>query len=144
MFAVFDKTLLTDVGKSIVQEHENHADAQEVYKAVVGYYLKPTNALIDPLAYILTSAPSILDLVCGRGLPSFILHWQDQVHMYEKHVFPGKEHFSSGQNHIMLQNAVHPVMEQGAVKNQADQHKMYTGTTLSYEQYCNPLSAACL
>jgi len=37
MFAVFERTLLTDVGKSFVHDHEDDANTQEVYKAVVDY-----------------------------------------------------------------------------------------------------------
>jgi len=35
MFAVFERTLLTDVGNSFVQDHEGNGDAWEVYKTVV-------------------------------------------------------------------------------------------------------------
>jgi len=55
MFAVFERTLLTNVGKSFVRNHEDDADAREVYKAVVDYYLKSTKASLDSaslLSYI--------------------------------------------------------------------------------------------
>jgi len=55
MFAVFERTLLTNVGKSIVCDHEDDGDAQEVYKAVVDYYVKSTKASLDSaglLSYI--------------------------------------------------------------------------------------------
>ncbi len=72
---------------------------------------------------------------------SFILHWQDQVQLYEKQV-PSRDHFSNGHKWVMLQNAVHAVMELRSVKNQADQHKAQTGMDLTYEQYCNLLLSA--
>jgi len=133
MFAVFERTLLTDVGKSLVRNHEDDADTQEVYKAVVDYYHKSTKSSLDS-ADLLSYITSIcLSSGLWKGpTHSFILHWQDQVRMYEKQV-PVMQHFSSGQN------ALHPVMELWAVKNQADQHKTHTGTTLTYEQYCNLL-----
>jgi len=55
MFAVFEWTLLTDVENSFVWNYEDDADAWEVYKAVVGYYLKNTKASLDSaglLSYI--------------------------------------------------------------------------------------------
>jgi len=50
MFAVFERTLLTDV-----HNDEDDADAREVYKKVVDYYLKSTKASLDSsdlLSYI--------------------------------------------------------------------------------------------
>jgi len=139
MFAVFERTLLTDVGKSFVRDHEDDADTQEVYKAVVDYYHKSTKASLDSASLL----SYITSIHLGSGLwkgptHSFILHWQDQVHMYEKQV-PTTEHFSSGQKCIMLENAVHPVTALWAIKDQADQHKTHSGITLTYEQYCNLL-----
>ncbi len=119
MFAVFERTLLTNVGKSFVHDHEDDGDAQEVYKAVVDYYFKFTKASLDSvglLSYI-TSIHLCSGLWNG-STHSFILHWQDQVHMYEKQV-PTMEHFSSDQKHIMLRNAVHLQTELWAVENQA-------------------------
>jgi len=131
-----------DVGKSFVQDHEGDGDAWEVYKAVVDYYLKSTKASLDSadlLSYI-TSICLGSDLWKGPT-HSFILHWQDQVRMYEKQVSV-MEHFSSDQKCIMLQNAVHPVTDLWNVKNQANQLKMHTGTAPTYEQYCNLLLSA--
>jgi len=56
MFA-FDKILLTDVGKFFIQVHENNANAQAVYKAVVEYYFKSTKASLDSadLLFYITS-----------------------------------------------------------------------------------------
>jgi len=98
MFAVFERTLLTDIGKSFVQDHEGDGDAREVYKAVVDYYLKSTKASLDS-ADLLSYITSIH---LGSGFwkgptHSFILHWQDQVCMYEKQVSV-MEYFSSDQN----------------------------------------------
>ncbi len=61
---------------------------------------------------------------------NFILHWQDQVHLYEKQV-PATDHFSDGQKQVMLQNGVHPVMDLQNVKNQADLIKTQSGTELT-------------
>jgi len=72
---------------------------------------------------------------------SFVFHWQDKVHLYEKQV-PTSDHFSAGQKCVMLQNAVHPIMELHSVKNQADQHKTQTGQVLTYQQYSNLLLSA--
>jgi hypothetical protein len=72
---------------------------------------------------------------------SFVLHWQNQVRLYENQVNI-EEYFSNGQKKNMLQNAVHPVQELCAVKTQADHHKTQTGKDLTYDQYVNLLLSA--
>jgi len=98
MFAVFERTLLTDVGKSFVRDHENDGNAREVYKKVVDYYLKSTKASLDSSGLL----SYITSIRLGSGLwkgstHSFILHWQDQVRMYEKQVHT-TEHFPQTRN----------------------------------------------
>jgi len=44
MLAVFDWTLLTNTGKTLIQELENVYDAQSIHKAIVKYYLISTKA----------------------------------------------------------------------------------------------------
>jgi hypothetical protein len=63
-------------------------------------------------------------------MASFVLHWQNQVRLYEAQV-EKEEYFSNGQKRHMLQNAVHPVQELCAVKTQADQHKTQAGKELT-------------
>jgi len=142
MFAVFDRTLLTDTGKALVHEHENDFDARKIYLEIVKFYLKSTKASLDSsnlLSYI-TSVRLGSGMWKGSTY-NFILHWQDQIRLYEKQVST-TDHFSDGQKRVMLQNAVHPVMDLRNVKNQADQIKTQSGTELTYEQYCNLLLSA--
>jgi len=108
MFAVFERTLQTDTGKAIVRDHEDDADAQEVYTKVIAYYLKSTKASLDSS----TLLSYITSVRLGSGMwkgptYSFVLHWQDKVRLYEKQV-PASDHFSAGQKCVMLQNTVHP------------------------------------
>jgi hypothetical protein len=142
LYSVFVQNIKTDAGKAIIREHEVDKDAQKVYKEILDHYLKSTKAMISSselLAYI-TSAK------LGNGLwkgntESFILHWQNQVRLYEKQTESG-DHFSGTQKKIMLQNAVHPVAELRQVKTTADQHKTHTGHTLGYEEYVDLLISA--
>ena len=142
VFAILEAKILTDMGKSIVREHESDFDAQKVYKKLQDHHTKSTKAMIDSstiLSYI-TSAR------LGNGdwkgtTEAFIIHWQNQVRLYEKQV-PTTDHFSSGQKRTMLQNAVHPITELRAVKNNADLEKTRTGTELSYDQYTSLLLSA--
>ena len=72
---------------------------------------------------------------------SFILHWQEQVRLYESLVDTAS-HFSSEQKMHMLQNAVHPEEELRQVKNQADQLQAFHGKSIGYDPYCKLLLSA--
>ncbi len=142
MYSVFVQTVKSDVGKSIVRQHEVDKDAQKVYQEIKRHYLDSTKAQIssaDILSYITS-------IRLGTGLwkgttEAFILHWQNQVRLYET-LTPTSDHFGNGQKKIMLQNAVHPVAELRQVKTTADQHRTQTGRALTYDQYCNLLLSA--
>jgi hypothetical protein len=144
MFAVFEKTLLTDQGKAYVREFEKEsADAQSIYRRISEYAIKSTKASLKAstiLSYI--TSCKLGEGSAWRGpMASFVLHWQNQVRLYEAQV-EKEEYFSNGQKRHMLQNAVHPVQELRAVKTQADQHKTQTGKELTYDQYVNLLLSA--
>jgi hypothetical protein len=70
---------------------------------------------------------------------SFIINWQNQGRLYEKHV-PPSDLFSNGQKRIMLQNAVNGIMELRQVKNTADQLGTTSGSMLTYDAYTTLLS----
>jgi hypothetical protein len=142
-FAVFVRTLQTDQGKAYVREFENELDAQSIYRCICEYALKSTKAAIsasDILTYI-TSCK------LGEGSPwrgsteSFVLHWQNQVRLYEAQVAKD-EHFSPGQKKNMLQNAVRPVPVLSAVKETADHLKTQDGKEQTYDSYCKLLLSA--
>jgi hypothetical protein len=144
MFAVFEMTLLTDQGKAYVREYEKKFDAQSIYPRISEYAIKSTKASLETstiLSYI-TSCKLLGEGSAWRGpTSSFVLHWQNQVRLYETQA-ESEEYFSNGQKRHMLQNAVHPVQELRAVKTQADQHKPQTEKELTYDQYVNLLLSA--
>jgi hypothetical protein len=47
MFAVFEKTLLTDQGKAYVREYEKKSDAQSIYRHICEYAIKSTKASLQ-------------------------------------------------------------------------------------------------
>jgi len=97
MFAVFDQTILTDTGKVLVCEHESDFNAQMVYAEIVKIYLKSTKASLDSSSLLCNITSVHLGSGIWKGSTySFILHWQDQVCLYEKQV-PATDHFSDGQ-----------------------------------------------
>ena len=94
MYAVFVKTLLTDQGKAYVHEHEKDFDAQAVFKKMSTFALNSTKASLDS-SHILSYITSVHagDGTWKGTLHSFILHWQEQVQLYETLV-DTSDHFS--------------------------------------------------
>ena len=70
---------------------------------------------------------------------AFILHWQDQVQKYHD---LSSQTLSNDILCTLLQNAVHPIAELRQVKVQADQFKMHTKQSLTYDEYCALLLSA--
>jgi hypothetical protein len=145
MFAVFEKTLLTDQGKAYAREYEKESDAQSIYRRISEYAIKSTKASLEAstiLSYITSCKLGEGSAWCGPTA-SFDLHWQNQVRLYETQV-EKEEYFSNGQKRHMLQNAVHPVQELRAVKTQADQHKTQAGKGIDLRSICQPPSFCCI
>ncbi len=141
MYAVFEKTLLTDKGKVLVRAHQKTFDAQLIYKELQHYTLLSTKASMDAsalLAYITTS--NLGDGKWKGTMHAFILHWQDQVRKY--HDLRPNQTLTNDILRTLLETAVHPVAELRAVKIQADQQKTHTNKDLTYEQYCALLLSA--
>ena len=83
MYAVFEKTLLTDKGKALVRAHQSTYDAQTIYKELLDYASTSTKATMDAtalLSYITTS--NINDGKWKGTSHAYIIHWQDQVRKY--------------------------------------------------------------
>ena len=108
MYAVFKRVLQTDKGKALVRSNEATSDARLIFAELCHDALCSTRASIDSsrlLSYI--TSVRIGDDMWNGTSHSFILHWQEQVRLYESLV-DAASHFSSEQKMHMLQNAVHP------------------------------------
>jgi hypothetical protein len=97
VYAVLEAKVLTDRGKAIVREHEEDFNAQMVYQKLKEHHLRSTKAMIESS----TILSYITSVRLGTGewqgtTESFILHWQNQVRLYERQV-PLSDHFSDGQ-----------------------------------------------
>ena len=67
---------------------------------------------------------------------SFVLHWEEQVRLYERYV-PPTSHLGTELKRTLLQNAVNGITDLRQVKLNADQlvQAQHTHTGLSYLQY---------
>ena len=141
MYAVFEKTLLTDKGKALVRYYQQTFDAQSIYRDLSAYAMQSTKAAMSAsnlLSYITTT--KLGDGTWKGTTHAFILHWQDQVRKY--HDLSSQHQLSPDLQRTLLQNAVHPIMELRQVKLQADQLKTHMSKDLTYDEYCSLLLSA--
>ncbi len=109
--AVFEIVLQTDKRKALVRSYESMADAQMIFDELCQDALRSTHFFIDssrPLFYL--TSVRIGDGHWNGIAQSFILHWQEQVHLYES-LLDMAAHCSPEQKISILQNVVHPLQE---------------------------------
>jgi hypothetical protein len=142
MYAVLEKNVQTDTGKRLVREHLNDYDAQEVFKKLTEHANKSTKASIEAAAKLsYVTSVKVGDGKWNGTASGFINHWVEQVRLYNDLVEPTQQ-IKGTMQRMLLENAVHPLEELRAVKNQADQHKVQGGKELTYDEYESLLLSA--
>ena len=75
MYAVFEKTLLTDKDKALVRQYQSTFDAQRIYESLSDYAMHSTKTSMDTsslLSYITTT--NLADRKWQGTFQAFILH----------------------------------------------------------------------
>ena len=142
MYAVAEKTLLTDIGKTAVRRQESTFDAQAVYKELFDQMDKSTKASLNStnlLKYI--TSVKLGDGSWKGNTESFLLHWMDQVRLYNSMVDTTCE-LNEPILKVLMENVVHPIDELRHVKSQENQMKVQSGKDLTYVQYIGLLTSA--
>ena len=143
MYAVFERTMLTDMGKTFVRKFESTADAQAIYKVMVEYSQESAHASIDSSTILRYVASAHIGDGSWRGTSrAFVLNWMDQIRLYEKLIDP-RDHLQDGLKLVMLQNAVHDSKALHDVKDTANQLEAVSKVKTTYQEYTNLLLAKC-
>ena len=103
--------------------------------------MKCTKAFMDTsslLSFITTT--NLADKKWRETYQAFIFHWQNQICKYHDHA--PQQVLLVDLQCMLLQNAVHPVMELCQVKLQAEQFKTQLGKDLTHKEYCSLLLSA--
>ena len=141
MYQVADRILQTDRGVVFVGQHEVDFDAQKVFAKTLGYYLESRTADIDASDHLTYITTAKFNPTTWNGTAvGFISNWQEKVRTYNKLVNNKDEELSFKIQHSLLKNAVHGVEPLRSVQDTADQLKVNTGITQTFEQYKTPLS----
>ena len=84
-YAVFERTMLTDMGKTFIRKFESTANAQAIYKAMVEYSQESTQASTNSSTILWYVASARIGDGSWRGTSrAFILNWMDQIWLYER------------------------------------------------------------
>ena len=145
MYAMFEKTLLTDFGKSVVRAHKTDGNAQKVFQEVdlevMEHAEKSTVATIDA-ANIMTYITSARWETWGGTAMGFILHWLDQVRCWESLV-PKTDQLQDNLKKTLLENAVHGHSDLKTVKENLIQQCAFDKTKVaSLDMYVTLLKSA--
>ena len=107
MYAVFERTMLTDTGKTFVRKFESTANAQAIYKAMMEYSQESAQANIDSSTILQYVASTRIGDGSWHGTSrAFVLNWMDQIRLYEKLIDPGNTSRMVS-NWSCFKNAVH-------------------------------------
>ena len=145
LFTVFLETLLTDKGREITRSHAIDKDAQAVFKELDAFYTTTVvgrDKLTQLMQYITNAR--LGDGTWNGTTHAFILHYQEQIRLYNQYADPG-ERLTESLQESLLQNAVDKVAALSQVKATQQQLNMHRpGQKMSFDQYVQLLCTAAL
>ena len=143
MYAIFERTMLTDTGKTFIRKFESTANAQAIYKAMVEYSQESAQASIDSSTILQYVASARIGDGSWQGTSqAFVLNWMDQIWLHKKLIDP-RDHLQDGIKLVMLQNAVHDSKPLCDVKETTIQLEAVSKVKTMYQEYTNLLLAKC-
>ena len=108
MFSVFDKHLLTDMGKTIVRKYVHTTDAQSVWKDFQDHMKSSSKGASEKRRLTQYVTNTTLDDNYKGTTEQFVLHFNEQFRQLEEIPDPS-EHFPPQIKLQLLQNAVRPI-----------------------------------
>ena len=143
MYDVFVRVLKTDKGKAIVQKYKGIFDAQSIYQELQEYASKSTQAIVDAntlLQYI--TIASLSDGSWNGTTRHFVLHWMEQVRLYEELVDVSAA-LSDSVKLTLLTNAVRGHTKLSGVHTVAIQLASHFGQAVDFTKYLEMLLSEC-
>ena len=139
MYDVCVRVLKTDKGKAIVRKYNGIFDARSIYQELQEYASKSTQAIID--------ANTLLQYVTSDGswngtTRHFVLHWMEQVRLYEELVDVSAA-LSDSVKLTQLTNAVRGHTKLSGVHTVAIQLASHFGQAVDLTKYLEVLLSEC-
>ena len=147
MFSVFDKHLLTDMGKTIVRKYVHTTDAQSVWKDFQDHMKSSSKGASEKRRLTQYVTNTTLDDNYKGTTEQFVLHFNEQFRQLEEISDPS-EHFPPHIKLQLLQNAGRPIDDLRIVETLDEFQSITTGygrsSSLKYQTYYDLLINACI
>ena len=138
LYGVFLHVLRTDKAKDIARKYKSRFDCQSIYRELQEYATDSTQATL--LQYITTAC--IDDGSWNGTTEQFVLHWMEQVHLYEDLVDPTAA-LVDAVKVSLISDSVRGHPKLSGVYNVAAQLASQSGQHVDYDQYANLLLSEC-
>ena len=145
MYAIFNRTVLTSVGATIVREHAHDKDAQAIYMKLVRRAKLSTKATLDSetlMAYVTTARVG----TWHGTTHNFVLHWLEQVRLLHA-MLPLKDHVPHRLLLMLLKAAVREFDLLASTENCAEMLRIVgiddASHELAYDSYVTLLMSSC-
>ena len=147
MFSMFDKHLLTDMGKNIVRKYVHTTDAQSIWKDFQDHMKSSFKGASEKGRLTQYMTATTLDDNYKGTTEHFVLHFNEQFRQLEQISDPS-EHFPPQIKLQLLQNAVRPIDDLRIVETLDEFQSITTGygrsSSLNNQTYYDLLINACV
>ena len=146
MYSVFNKCLLSDMGKTIVRKHLDNMNSQRVWDAFATHMTTSSNGKAEKRRLHTYVTTTVLDKSWKGTTEQFILHFNEQFSQLDK-VSPPEESLPYTIRLTLLQTAVHNIPELRMVETMEEFISLSSSTpgpAMGNDNYLTLLQNACI
>ena len=146
MYSVFNKCLLSDMGKTIVRKHLDNMNAQRVWEKFATHMTTSSKGKAEKHRLHTYVTTTVLDKSWKGTNEQFILHFNEQFRQLDE-VSPPEESLPYTTRLTLLQTAVHNIPELRMVETMEEFISLSSSTpgpTMGYNNYLTLLQNPCI
>ena len=146
MYSVFNKCLLSDMGKTIVRKHLDNMNAQRVWEEFATHMTTSSKGKAEKRRLHTYETTTVVDKSWKGTTEQFILHFNEQFRQLDE-VSPPEESLPYTTRLTLLQTAVHNIPELRMVETMEEFISLSSSTpgpTMGYDNYLTLLQNACI
>ena len=146
MYSVFNKCLLSDMGKTIVRKHLDNMNSQRVWEEFATHLTTSSKGKAEKCRLHTYVTTTVLDKSWKGTTEQFILHFNEQFRQLDE-VSPPEESLPYTTRLTLLQTTVHNIPELRMVETMEEFISLSSSTpgpTMSYDNYLTLLQNACI
>ena len=147
MYKVFNRSLQSDMGKTIVRKHAKTLDAQKVWSEYLNHMTNSSKGKAERRKLHQYVSTTTLDNSYKGSTEQFVLHFHEQFRLLDE-VSSESEIIPPTLRLILLQNAVSKVEQLSIVETLEEYNSLHPGQitkdNLTYDIYLGLLTNACI